>query len=235
MSNLSLFDIERGLHELMDAWQEAATPEAVAQAEQAIQAYAEAEVRKVDGIRAYLRACETQMQAAKAEMNAQAQRVRMWEARRDRLKAFVFETMQSFGVRKIEGATGSLSIRGNGGVEPLTITDPELIPDEFCTVTITLAADMWADDDMQTFFGGWHSDEYKVAPREPVNALIRAELAKPCEGCRGMRTRSTAVRENGDGEVTDYDEVPCPDCGGSGKRSVPGARLEPRGESLVMK
>ena len=63
MSNLSLFNIEAGLHELLEAWQEAASPEAIAAAEQTIQAYAEAEVRKVDGIRSYLKACEQQAEA----------------------------------------------------------------------------------------------------------------------------------------------------------------------------
>lgn len=136
MSDLSLFDIESGLHELMTAWQEAETPEAVESAETAIRLYAEAEVRKVDGVRRYIKNCDAQAMAAKAEMNYQAQRVRAWEARRDRLKAFVFDVMKSFELKKLEGQTGALSIRVNGGVQPLVIEDVSQLPSGYFDIQV---------------------------------------------------------------------------------------------------
>lgn len=193
--HLSLFDIERGLHDLMGAWQDASTPEEIESAEVAIRAYAELEVKRVDGIRRYLRACDAQAAAAKAEMVAQAQRVRMWEARRDRLKAFAFDAMQSFGVKKLEGTTGSLAIRGNGGKQCLTITDPSMVPDELCDVTVTMPWDTWQV--LIEWTGVELKNDVRIGPRAPRNEAIRAELEsdKPVAGARlEARGESLVVR-----------------------------------------
>ncbi len=234
MSNLSLFDIERGLHELLDAWQEAETPEAVAEAEQAIQAYAAAEVRKVDGIRKYLAFCDTMIGAAADEVKAQTARRRMWESRRDRLKTFVFDVMKSFGAKKLECATGSLSIRGNGGLEPLTITDPALVPDELCTVTVEMSAIAWQE--LLALAGAEKDYASAKVMREPWNALIRTELAKPCHDCEGRgHQRDLVFEEHISPDTLGRWRTLCSSCGGTGKRSVPGCRLSPRGESLVVR
>lgn len=199
MSDLSLFDIERGLHELMDAWQDARKPEEIQAAELALRNYAEAEVRKVDGIRRYLSACETQIHAAKSEMQAQAQRVRMWEARRDRLKSFCFDVMKGFGLKKLEGSTGSLAIRGNGGVEPLVVTDEFILPDDLRDAAIVLRLDLWKE----------------------ICHQMRQELLERCTAGQMLGEIKTPnnkrIRE------------------ALAKGPVPGARLEPRGESLVVK
>lgn len=225
MSDLSLFDIERELHELLETWQSAETPEAISTAEQAIQAYAAAEVRKVDGIRRYINACSAQATAANQEAHVQVNRQHAWEARRDRLKAFCFDVMKSFGVKKLEGATGSLSIRGNGGVQPLVITDSALVPDELCTVTVTLPVDRWnatvAGMRKPPFDAQPLHPSIQVAPRVPSNSRIRAVLESPCDRCNGAPA------------VGSKDE--CQFCDGTGKTLVPGARLDPRGESLVVK
>lgn len=143
MTDLSLFDIEKGLHELLGAWQEAETPEALEAAEAAIKAYAEAEVRKVDGIRRYIRACEAQAEAAKEEASLQSRRAIAWEARAEHLKHFCFEAMQAFDFRKLEGRTGAMRIKGNGGKQAVTITNPDLVPDEFRDATITWSLPRW--------------------------------------------------------------------------------------------
>ncbi len=140
---MGLFDIERTLHEMVDIWQEAQTPEAIEEAEQAIRVYIEAEVRKVDNIRKYVRFCDAQSAAAKAEAALQRSRQAVWEARADRLKQFVYDVMQSFRVKKLEGNTGSLAIKGNGGKLPLSIVSETLVPDDFCDVTITMTVPAW--------------------------------------------------------------------------------------------
>lgn len=227
MSDLSLFDIEAGLHDLLGAWQTAETPEAVAAAEQAIQAHVAAEIRKVDGIRRYYRACDAQEKAAKEEAAVQTARAKMWGSRRDRLKAFVFDVMQSFGVKKLEGETGSLQIKGNGGLQPLTITDSSLIPDELC---------VWQGE----IDGGVIQALTILAPaqvklfrmvRTPNTAAIRAALAETCPRCHGLPTCRDSQTF---GNLMQVDTI-CPDCGGSGKRSVAGARLEDRGSHLEIK
>lgn len=229
MSDLSLFGIEAGLHELMTVWQEAESPEAVQAAEVEIRAYACAEVRKVDGIRRYVRACESQAAAAKAEMTAQAQRVRMWEARRDRLKQFVFDAMQSFGVKRIEGETGSLMIKGNGGKQAVTVTDESLIPEGLCEYSGSIPGDLWqamlrqCPQPLLDILG-----HRARMVRMPHNERIRAELSMKCLACDG----TPRVRYEVDGTEGIAE---CEACGGSGNTPVAGARLENRGSHLEIR
>lgn len=220
MSNLSLFNIESGLHELLEAWQEATTPETLAAAEQAIQAYAQAEVRKVDGIRAYLKACDRQAAAAEDEARLQMQRAKAWIARRDRLKETVYAIMQTFGTRKIEGSTGTLQIKGNGGLAPLTITDASLVPDELCDATITMPVSVWLEVGITI----------KPEQRVPSNGRIRVALAQACPRCHGL----PMCRDSQVGHGLQVDWI-CPACNGSKTASVAGARLESRGEHLEVK
>ena len=196
MTDLSLFDIERGLHELLGAWQEAETPEAMAAAEQAIQAHVAAEVRKVDGIRRYLRACESQAAAAKAEAEVQTGRARMWTARRDRIKAMVYDCMKSFGVTKLEGQTGTLAIRGNGGLQPLYVGALEDLPGNLIDVVVTMPLDAWE----------------KISTIPFVRAIVQTQ-AKETMQPNNQRIREAIAAEGG----------------------VPGARLEQRGDSLIVK
>jgi hypothetical protein len=175
MPDLSLFDIEAGLHDLVTAWQKAPDAESQAKAEALIRAFVEAEVRKVDGLRKYVKACEAQAEAAKVESQAQARRATMWTARKDRIKAFVFDVMQSFNVKKLEGLTGSLQIKGNGGLQPLTISDPSLVPDELCVWQGEISAAAWevldqAMDDYPDLANGTR------LVRTPNAAAIRAAL-----------------------------------------------------------
>ena len=53
----------------------------------------------------------------------------------------------------------------------------------------------------------------------PSNARIREALGKPCEMCRGRIMVDTEAANGG---------TLCGHCGGTGKASVPGARLLPR-------
>lgn len=189
--HLSLFDIERTLVELVDRWQEAETSEEIEIAETAIRVYVEQEVRKVDGIRRYLKFCETQSAAAKAEAALQRSRQAQWEARRERLKAFVFDVMTSFRVRKLEGETGTLQIKGNGGLAPLSIVSDELVPDEYCMVSIRMSADAW------NRIKPGIKEVCEAGPREPNNSMIRAALAagEGVPGCRlGERAEHLEIR-----------------------------------------
>lgn len=136
--NLNLYEIEDGLIEMIAAREEAETPEEIAAADSAIQAYVQAEIRKVDGIRGYLRQCDVMIKAAKEEAAIQKARADTWEARRDALKARCLEVMQRFGTPRLEGRTGSLAVTTNGGRLAVAIPDESLVPDEFHYVVVTL-------------------------------------------------------------------------------------------------
>lgn len=215
MSNLSLFGIESALHELMTLWQEAETPEAMAAAEAAIRDYAEAEIRKVDGIRRYDRLCSAMSAAAKAEADIQKARQKLFEARQLRLRAIVYEVMKQHGLTKLEGNTGTLQIKGNGGQQPLMITDESLVPDMLCVWQGEIDGAAWID--LSRFMAD-HRHCIRMV-RTPNKPAIRAVLESRCKECSGSGGKGVA----------------CGMCGGTGKGSVAGARLDPRGDHLEIK
>ena len=129
-TKLSLWDIESGLHELMEAREEADATGILA-IDQAILDYIHREIEKVDGVRAYLKHCDIMAKAAREEANRQQERAQRWESRRDRLRTFCLMTLEAFGRKRLEGRTGSISIRANGGLRPLVITSEADIPERF--------------------------------------------------------------------------------------------------------
>ncbi len=129
----SLFQLEHELVELMALREEMAEAgEDLAACDQQIQEYVQKTIRKVDNVRSYLRHCEVMGHAAEVESHRLDQLAKLWGNRRDRLKDICRSVMEHFGIKRIEGQTGSLSLRGNGGFAPLTITDEALLPDEMC-------------------------------------------------------------------------------------------------------
>jgi hypothetical protein len=228
-ADLSLFDIDSQMHELLAAWQES-SPDQVEARTAELREYVDEVIRSVDPIRRYIRFCDSAEAEAREEAARQAERARMWGARRDRLKAFVLEFMQQWGwshrkPRKFESPTGSLSLRPNGGQQALTITDAALVPDEYKRVRVSMPLPAWR---MLLQRAGYEPDsEFET---EVSNERIRAALAKPCPKCRGC-----GIVQSPDSESNCEGVECCPECNGAKTASVPGCRLEPRGESVVVK
>jgi hypothetical protein len=197
-----------------------------------IKAHIAGEVRKVDGIRAYLRNCEAQLQAAKNEILRVTQYQRVWESRHERVKDVTLAVLREFvqpdsqGRVKLEGATGSLAIHANGGKLALEITQPELVPDEFCRMVGWIQADAW--DHIVNELRDSELVRASKFERTPANDLIRAALESDCETCAGLGRIAVHTEE-------DLEPSLCGACGGDGKTKVPGARFLPRGERLVVK
>ncbi len=120
--------------------------------------------------------------------------------------------------RKIEGVRHTLSLVGNGGKQPVVISDESLVPDEFCKATIELSMIAWKE--LLALAGAEADYGSARITRVPWISLIAAELEKPCGMCDGK------------GEYSDPEPGRCEVCGGSGRRGVPGARLAERGESV---
>ena len=213
--NLSLYQIEADLQELMVCLEEAeneATREAV---EQGIREYLEREVRKVDGVRAYLKHCEVMAAAATAEMRVQAQRAAAWTARAKKLIDGCKSSMESFGVKRLEGNTGTLVLKGNGGVQPLEIADESLVPDEYCRAVVELPYRDWL------YMVECAGPEVSIPkPKRLVdNSSVRKAITEPCWACEGRCSTDS----------------PCSLCGNTGLAGVPGAQLGPRGTHLEVK
>jgi hypothetical protein len=132
--------------------------------------------------------------------------------------------------RKLEGIRHSISLRGNGGLQPLVITDETLLPDELLNVRLVISRADWLgltqlleEDGIE--YGDWHVDVF------PSNERIREALGKPCAVCLGIGTKDQTAGEMAHALRPE----PCPECLGAKTASVPGCRLEPRGESVVVK
>jgi hypothetical protein len=161
---ISLYEIEAGLSELMQAREEAEGPEEVAAVEQAIQEYVSREVKKVDGIRSYIKYAQmAQSDAAKA--------AEVWGQRIERLKGMVKGIMEATGQKRLNGVTGYFMLKGNGGLAPLNIQD-DVLPDEYRNITVTMPLDIWNAAVMQ--IGG--IPQAGPGRIEPANTRIREAL-----------------------------------------------------------
>ena len=245
----SLFKLESEIAELLEIRQDLLSdPEsadelapAIAQVENQLSELFGAEVRKVDGIRKVWAHLEMVADAAAIEQKRQAERARIAKSQLERLKDGVKTVMQMMPwhpgkPRKIEGQTGVLYLKANGGKQAVEITDESLVPDEYCEVTATFRADDFAE--LSRILAEFNKD-FKDAPLTCRNAcksvsltLVAAALTEKCQRCNGNGVVEDSVRP--DGEVVPG-QNPCKVCGGEGHEGVPGARLVPRGEHVEMR
>ena len=127
----------------------------------------------------------------------------------------------------------------------VVIDNAALVPDEFCNMEGSIPAWLWFSIEKAL-----HKATMEISPssmeqareaysemgrcvglkRVPSSERIRAALQKPCPRC------------GPDGWETLYDEETgksgrriCPGCHGTKTASVPGCRLEPRGETVIVK
>lgn len=141
---LSLFHVTRQIFQLQDlANDPEITEEERAIARQEIERYLRCEVRKVDNIRGYLRHCEVMEAAAAEESRRQSAMAREWAARAGQVKSYCASVMQEFGEKKLVGKTGQLVCKGNGGLQALTIEDPQAIPEQYFIALIQMPLPLW--------------------------------------------------------------------------------------------
>ena len=226
MSDLSLFDIDSQLHDLLTQWQEAPADQ-LESSQAAIREYV-GEVIQSGGPGAplhpralRLRGNRSMRRKPRGRRNAPAC---------GRRAGIVSKRLCSNSCRNGAGRKASRAssrarpdryhCAATGGLQPLRITDAALIPDELRDVTITASLAAWKEI-------GVFPDA--KLPRVPSNERIRAALQKPCPWCEGVGRvifEETQLSEKW---------VDCPECNGTKTASVPGCRLEPRGESGVVK
>lgn len=217
---------------------------------EAITDYLRAEIKKVDGTADFIlmldRLCHEQRErkgsTERCELDREIDRLK---ARRDQLRGvlahikdavkFVMEGMswREGKPKKLEGVRHSLTLRGNGGAQPVVVTDESLVPDELCSVTVTMTADLWRSVSEHAYQCEYFAIEFAgrlqtLPKRTPRLSAIAEALNAPCPSCQGSGTVDPqglhcAARET------------CSECQGTGKQSVAGCHLGPRGESVVVK
>lgn len=103
-----------------------------------IRAYIGKELQKVDSIAHVLLDLEGRrflhaQEASRLKMLADGE-----EATIKRIKEMVLLVMDEFGVPKLEGALHDLKAQGNGGVQGLTIAQPDMVPEGYKTVSFQI-------------------------------------------------------------------------------------------------
>ena len=223
--SLTLWTIEDSLLQLVAAREDAAADVEISEDERrdrlqvidtALADYIRQEITKADNVRSYLMHCRLMADAARTERAAMEARVRLWEARETRLKEICIVALDAAEKKRVEGKTGSLSVRGNGGLQPLVVDQPEMLPDEVCVWAGTVGPAVWRKIQMLAI-----TDPATKLERQPSNAAIREALGNPCPECGSLPAHQASDA--------------CTTCGGTGTMGVPGAHLEPRGRCLIVK
>lgn len=142
----SLFTIEGAIVSLFELRAEAEAEgdaEQLAVLDKEIDAWVKQEIRKVDSIAGYIRECELRAETEKAEAARHADRSAMWQARADRVRQSSLEAMAAYGVKAVETPQNTMRVQGNGGVEPLEVTDMTTLPDTYKRITVTMPLEAW--------------------------------------------------------------------------------------------
>lgn len=180
--NLNPFQLAVELEQLLSFQEDAETDEEKVAADTALAEYVKREVQKVDAIRSYLFYAEAMAAAAKAERDRQAEMAREWSSRYDRVKEAAKLTMEMLGLKKIQGKLGTLSLRGNGGRQPVEVTRPDILPDDLVDVTVRLPLSYW-----KAIVGAVGETLALPEPKDAAPALVRIHDALQADGVPGAR------------------------------------------------
>lgn len=135
----SLAELTDHLQALFDTLEMIDDPETKREAEAEIGRYLEAEVRKVDAVSGYLSKCAAEATFLRSETVRLRERIDMWEARAQRVRAYVQHVMEKWNERKLEGRTATFYLRA--ATPSVVITDEALVPDEFKQTVVTVTID----------------------------------------------------------------------------------------------
>ncbi len=206
MKGLSLFSIEAELLGLIDQRQDALERYAVAQnggpeqfgAQDAIGAeldvidglirdYVRAEVKKVDGIAKAVKSLRASSEAKKKEADDMYAKSKADAETANRILGFALEVLQQFDSKREEGRLFKLIRQGNGGVQPLVISQPDIVPLSFKRVTVSIRGESVGDFARQ--FGG----QYRIVDGlHPDQKDIREALE------RGEHVMGARLEERGE-------------------------------------
>lgn len=140
------------------------------------------------------------------------------------------------GSRQYRGTLHTIKLQANGGIEPLAISEPGMVPREFCRMHGWITASAWqvVCDTLELIDEIVEGRDYQFT-REPWPQAIREELEKPCEACKGTGNFFLPPVMAGEQELIASSRIDCTACGGTGRRGVPGASIQPRGFHVRVK
>jgi hypothetical protein len=175
-----------------------------------IEDYVRQQITQVDGVASYLHEFNARITALKAEKTRLGERIVQWETRRERIEQVIERVMQSLGKKKLEGSGSTMALHKNPA--SVEVPQPDLVPAQYKLVDLTMSVALFEalvkvlmkDDKSASVL----AELLQVKRSEPKlsKSAIAAELKASCPKCNGV-------------------DKDCKTCGGSGKCSVPGARL----------
>jgi hypothetical protein len=181
---MTLFEIDESLSLLMESAAEAAAAnngDVPEELRQALLDYCEAFGVKVDNIANYIKSQECEARNAKTEIDRLQSRQAAAENKVERLKGILRFFMDTRGLRSMKGRLNTISLRKNSQ-DSLVVESADVIPAEYCRVSITLPApDL---EELLRHLPEGHSLRGRLTPngtgfarREADNAKLRAALA----------------------------------------------------------
>ena len=139
---MSLYAIQNEITDIVDAILDGGDAEAQQALETHLAGLDAALEEKADHYAALIQHLTARADARRVEAQRMRDLAATDEALADRLKARLKEAMETTGRTKIDTARFRLSVAGNGGKQPLSVTcDATTLPKELTTVTVTANKD----------------------------------------------------------------------------------------------
>lgn len=136
MSAITLYELESELAAWADTLDLAETAEDRAEIQARIAEYLQQATGKRDRFAQFLAHLDQQIELAKSEEERLQSRQRRIESIQTRLKEYAVRVMETLGVRKLEGNTSTLALRGKP--PSVLIRDQNAIPAEYQDVTVRM-------------------------------------------------------------------------------------------------
>lgn len=241
-ASLSLYNIEADILKLLvirealvendDDLTDAEQKEAITQVDLQLKEQISSSLRlkKIDSVAYYLREFQDRADVINNEINRLKDRLRLEEARHDRLEEYTLGIMKATGQDRLEGKCNTLKLCKNPA--SVEISQPHLVPSEFVKTTVTMTLKVW--DQFITLTLGkdipgikellepiYKADADKKT--EPMKTPIGRQLktADPCKSCAGTGLFHERLSDAANRTTQ------CPICEGKGKvtRGVPGCTL----------
>ena len=132
-------------------------------------------VGKVDSLAGVLRRIPRDIADYKAERDRFAAKANAAERGLKWLKEYVARTMREHGWKHLKTERNTIALRGNGGVQPLEITDAAAVPKQYLVATVTMALEDWNLVACCLLAADLAVPEHRIT-QEPSNALLREAL-----------------------------------------------------------
>lgn len=181
---------------------------------------------KIDQALGATRYCDAMAAIATAEAQRLTALADSWIRQKDWLKSAVKGTLELSGKKRLEGNTaGYFLLKGNGGTQPVEITNASLLPEELVQYEGRISGKAWFAVTCQ-MSETWLCRSDVQMERVPHKGRIAEALQQKCERCRGLGTVVVSGAPS---------PCKCSECDGDGLARVPGAHFAPRNSHVEIR